>query len=354
MAFNFDFYDKHKEMRRYWPLSKEFAKRAILVSQLWKAGEIPDTPAEHQEFLYGRMLDCLARAGASYVARERNLNFLRKIIKNPATAIFIDLMRGTESNYFIEWVQDAMEANAFALEPAYGYGRDITNNYSKMPSYDPSVAMMDDIGFEYVRWRDQKMSAMMRNTGKCGKILSIASGTMPELRHCGYPKWLFETQHFVCYDLAEIDYPMLFETVDMPVDPIHPYQMSLVDALKEESRYIGQRKYDLISIKGYLSYALTSLPEILMAVVGLLQKPGSKFGFDLQLKNWILDRDMWLLMWARGSAGKFELLKDYETAQKLISNIVNGNNLPVDMEISRPGFSNDDATGVFVTLTKRA
>ncbi|MBR3135261.1 hypothetical protein IKG54_01695 [Candidatus Saccharibacteria bacterium] len=263
-------------------------------------------------------------------------------------------MRGAESEYFIRWLQDAAMANSYALEPAYGYGRDFTNHYGKIPPYDPAVAMMDDAGFEYVRWRDQKMCSLMKSTGKGGKVLSIACGTMPELRYFEYPKWLFETQHFVCYDIALIDYKMFFDEVGMPVDNIHPCQMNLASALEEETRHMDGRKYDLINIKGFLSYALPMLPEIIPAVVRLLQKPGAKFGFDLQLKNWTLNRNKWLFLWASDADMDFELLNNFNEAKNLVESIIKDGDLPVEMDISQPGFSSNDTAGVFVTLTKRA
>lgn len=351
---SYDFYGEHKMMRKSWPLDKAFGQMVIFLSKRWADGEIPDTPNEFQAFLYDRMLDTMLREVVPATLKEKHLAFFREFVRNPATAIFIDLMRGTESAFFLQWLQDAAQADAFAMEPAYGYGRDFMKHYRKIPEYDPAIAMMDDAGFFYTRWRDEAASQLMRETGPTGKILSIACGSMPELRYFDYPEEYLESQHIVCYDAAPINFAMFFEESGLPYTALHPYQMNLAEALAEEVRYAAQRRYDLIEIKGYLSYALPQLPTIIPSVVKLLQKPGAKFAFDLQIANWTLLRNNSLFVWASKSETKFELLKNRHQAKELIDGIVKDSGLPVDVDVKVPEYMRNNPPGVFVTLTKKA
>ncbi|MBR3323366.1 hypothetical protein IKG16_00580 [Candidatus Saccharibacteria bacterium] len=349
---SYDFYKTHEEMRKLWPLGKKFGLKAIQLSQDWSEKKIPDTPSEFQGFLYYRLLDTLRRMLAPSDVIDRQLDAFRKITVNPASAILIDLMRATESEFFVQWLQDSMAVSSFAMEPAYRYGRDILGVYRKMPDYDPAVAMSDDAGYSFTRWRDKKASELMQATGKEGKVLSIACGTLPELRFFDYPVDLLLSQEFICYDYAKIDLEMFFKANNMPTKTVHMEQLDLSSALKKEIPRANKMKYDLINIKGYLSYALPQLSEIIPAVVSILKKPGAKFAFDLQLANWTMLRNKWIFLWGQGEGIQFELLDNAEAAKELVEKIIKDAKLPVKVAVEVAP-EDLDASGIFVTLTKK-
>ena len=353
----YGFYDTHRKLREFWPLSKDFGVQTIKLSQKWKKGEIPDTPAEFQGFLSKRFCATLERMEVPEEMCKKHTELFETTAKNPVSAIFLDLMRAPESEFFVQWLQNSMVANAVAMEPAYGFGEDLCGNFRAMPSYDPAIAMADDVGYTYIRWRDEKTSLLMQDVGKNATIVSIASGTMPEIRHFGYPAKLLSAQNIICYDKAEIDLDKYFGMANLPAGSVHQYRMDFAAALKEEYNHLESRQADIVYIKGFLSYVLPKLPDIIPAVVKLLQKPGSKFVFDLQLANWTMARNKWLFLWAQSENTNFSLIDSSDDAAGMICSIVNRNSLPVDISIesaieSAP--NRHDATGVFVTLTKRA
>lgn len=345
------FYDAHSDLRKLWPLSKEFGLEAIQLSKDWDAGNIPDTPREFQDFLAWRLTSTLSHMSeVSAVSRDRHIAFFSNLVKNPASAIFLDLMRAAESEFFIQWLQDSMVVDAVAMEPAYRRGRDLAMNYRAMPEFDPAVAMADDAGYQFTRWRDDNASHLMLKAGPGAHIVSIASGLMPELRYFGYPADLLASQTFTCYDPARIDLASYFKLDGLPTESIYQYRMDLKAALAEEAAHRSDKhKIDLINIKGFLSYALPALPQIVATVAQLLEE-GGKFAFDLQLKSWTMARNQWIFLWARGDGIKFDLLEDVNMVYDLITRIVEGQNLPLKVDMrAQPG---DDPSGVFVTMTK--
>lgn len=345
------FYTKHQEMRQFWPLSKEFATHAIELSKKWSQEEIPDTPDDFQQYLIGRLESTFERVHLADEAHQRHLAFFRGLIKNPASAIFLDLMRGTESTFFIQWLQNAMAVNAFAMEPAYRRGIDIHGRFMEMPEFDPAVAMADDIGYVYTRWRDNLTAKLMQHAGKEATIVSIAHGTMPELRYFDYPESLLLKQHFVCYDVAAIGLKALLQEAGLEVPHLHQEQKDLEAAIYTENLLMPKRRVDLVNIKGFLSYALTALPQIIPAIVKLLPS-GGKFAFDLQLAHWTMRRNQWIFLWGQSEGIHFDLLRNAAEAAQLVYRIIALNDLPVTVDVKVPA-DHDEIVGVYIILTRK-
>ncbi len=341
------FYDDIKqELSGLVPLEKDFARIAIQYSRLHHDGMIPNTPKEESDKLLARLVETMEQMQTPEEIRRKHLLVFSEIIKNPASAIFMDMMQAPESEFFAQWLRDSMQAQAMALEPAYHWGRDLNGVYRQIPKLDPAYTMADDTGYKFTHWRDEMANQQLKELAGAN-IVSIAQGLMPEIRHIDYPWSVLETQKFYCYDPANINLQDYFcEDISQI---IYQKRMNLDGAIREEVKMMDLREIDMILIKGYLSYVLDKLSVIVPTAVKLL-KPGGIFSFDLEVANFTMVRNSWIFMWAQADGINFKLIDNVASIKPAIEKILAEYDIPAEAEITiAPGV---DPVGAFVTIRK--
>lgn len=343
------YYEMKEELGRYAPLEKDFALRAIKYSKLHSSGEIPDTPEDETKKLISDLEKVMDKMNVAQSDRERHIEFLKGIAKNPVSAIFIELMNGQSSEFFIQWLQDSMRAEAIALEPAYGWGRDLNGVYREIPKDDPAIKMADDTGYKFIQWRDEMAKNLLLKL-RNKNIVCIAQGLMPEIRHhLEYPLAVFKSQRFFCYDPADINLEDYFD-FDIS-ENIFQKHLNLQDAILEEIKMMDKRTVNSFLIKGYMSYAAEEMPIIVSTICKLLPENGI-FAFDLQVANWTMVRNKWIFLWAQAEGIDFKPVEDASSIEPMMKDIVSKMDLPIEIKVDIiPG---DDPVGAFVTLTRVA
>ena len=332
-----------------WTLGLDFADWAIETADKWRGGEIPSTPKDFVMGLGESLAEVCEKMGVPEEKATRHRKFFYEKNQNPATATLISLVKADHSEFFAQYMQGAVTAQAFTMEIAYGWCEDLNGVMREVPETDPVHIQPDDDGNRYIRWRDERAADLMRGFGECAKFICIAQGTMPEIRHFPYPLDLLQRQTFVCYDPATIDLQQFFRVNIKGF--IQQHQMDIGAALQQEIANLkaGQRPADMISIKGYLSYAVPALPRIIPAAASLLER-GGVIGADFQLDSKIMNRNKRLFMWGSEEGMQFDLMKSPEDVEWRLSNIIKDEHLPLKLKVEPS--PEEDTIGVYVTMTK--
>lgn len=258
-------------------------------------------------------------------------------IKNPALGEYMFASRAKDSEMF--WCFLAGSAGYLAIETAYRWGFDPLGIYREARLSDPlSLWTYRDEAYLYQKWRDNEF---MKEIYKAGSVLALGAGGMPELRRTGYftetSTWR-EQDFYACDPDPRIDFDFLMNEMPYPsrarIDYRGVAMSAMITAMLSEGR-----KFDLIYIKGVMSFMMKQLRPVIQAAMGLLNK-GGRFVFDLQLKHFAMLRDACIFGWGGGaSAEKIELLSLPEAMDKV--------NLALD-ELSNLGHARPHLTGPIV------
>ncbi|MBR1875467.1 class I SAM-dependent methyltransferase [Candidatus Saccharibacteria bacterium] len=228
------------------------------------------------------------------------------LLLNPALGEWMFAADMTESEMF--WSFLSGSGGYLALETAYRWGFDPVGVFKETSLSDHlSAWTYRDEGYLFTKWRDdQFMQQIMEATD----ILSLGAGGMPEIRRTGYLTQhnFWEDQNFfACDQDPRIDFDFLTESLDPLARSRIDYRKISISDMLVQMQAEG-RTFDLIYVKGVISFMKDALAPLIQAAMELLN-PGGKFMFDMQLSHFVMARDALYFGWGGGdSVAKIELL----------------------------------------------
>ena len=227
-------------------------------------------------------------------------------ILNPALGEYMFASRAIDSEMF--WCFLIGSAGYLAIETAYRYGFDPVGIYRQATLDDPlSLWTYRDEAYLYQKWRDDKFLEKIK---QADDILALGAGGMPELRHTGYfeQSRIWSIQNFFACDpdpRIDFDFLMSYQMLGAR-ERINYRRLTMSDMICE---LVNEgRQFDLIYVKGVISFMKDVLGPLTQAAMDLL-RPGGKFIFDMQLSHFAMMRDACIFGWGGGdSKTKIELL----------------------------------------------
>lgn len=228
------------------------------------------------------------------------------LLKNPALGEYMYASHAKDSEMF--WCFLVGSASYLAIETAYRWGFDPVGIYREAALDDPlSLWTYRDEAYLYQKWRDNEFMGEIRGAKD---ILALGAGGMPEIRRTGYLRndSAWEDQTFCACDLdPRIDFDFLMEDQPLPAHERIRYEHTDIETMLRNMREEGNT-FDLIYVKGVLSFMMDKIGPLSLAAMSLL-RPGGKFIFDLQLEHFAMLRDACIFGWGGGaSSAKIELL----------------------------------------------
>ena len=228
------------------------------------------------------------------------------LLKNPALGEYMFASKAKDSEMF--WCFLSGSASYLAIETAYRYGIDPVGIYREATLSDPlSLWTYRDEAYLYQKWRDDQF---MQEIADAKNILALGAGGMPEIRRTGYlenaENW--RTQHFTACDSdPRIDFDFLMdnqpEAAKSRIDYHHLDIKSMFEKALRENR-----RFDLVYIKGVLSFMTDMIKPVIETALMVLE-PDGKLLFDLQLSHFAMIRDSLIFGWGGGnSTSKIKLL----------------------------------------------
>ncbi len=195
---------------------------------------------------------------------------------------------GMFSDFFIPWLLQIPHATS--LEVAFGYGKDISGEWRKIPKDDPFYWWVVREGM-FIYLRERAVNAAKLIDDKKG-VLFLGAGYLPELRYVGYePKF---AQRIVAVDSdASIPGSELFKSLGNIDEKIHLdyHTGSLLDTLRDSDEL-----FDAVIMNGVMSYCYDKMLDIIWLAISRL-RPSGTFMFDLQLREWNIVRDALVFDW---------------------------------------------------------
>lgn len=282
--------------------------------------------------------------------------FFKKVeplLLNPALGEWMISADMTKSEMF--WSFLSGSGGYLALETAYRYGFDPVGVFKKTGNEDHlSTWTYRDEGYLFTKWRDDQFK---QRIAKAKNILVLGAGGMPEIRRTGYfeetDAWKNQN-FFACDQDPRIDFDFLMN--DFPKEARERIDYRKVNI----SEMLGMmakegRKFDLIYVKGVVSFMMSSFSPLTQAVMGLLE-PGGEFMFDMQLVHFVMARDALYFGWGGGdSVAKIELLP-LDKAENFVNGVMGDLKIPKE-QVSKPIVMRDpiynDPYGAIFIVTKR-
>lgn len=285
-------------------------------------------------------------------------------IMNPALGQYMFDSKTKDSPIFYCFLIGS--AGYLALETAYRWGFDPIGIFRRATDEDAlSLWTYRDEGYLYTKWRDDRFLYRIVSSG-AKDILALGAGGMPELRRTGYFKsgaWRYQ-KFTACDSDPRIDFGFLMDHIDAldgPRGQVERYKMQeridyfhlgISDMLAHLAK-TGQ-KFDLIYIKGVVSFMKDLLKPLLQASMDLLN-PGGRFMFDMQLTHFVMARDALIFGWGGGvSSSKIELLP-FDTAVDFVHETAKALDIK-ETQIGEPDVFKDpfnhDPYGVNFTINK--
>lgn len=315
--------------------AKEQGQHYIAPAVAWHKGTLPDIPDAQRE----QVVEALRVSNAAIPADdfERVCAWLWPRLANPGLWQFM-MDQGAHSRFFTSWLMDIPGRRS--MDPAYGYGYDMSGQRWRIPKEDPFYAWVIRSP-AFVGFRDRSLFAANMLLG-AGDAAILACGDAPELTHTGFVPHPHDQQIYMCDIDPEIDLaPQLGG--DLQSLGVH-YQMLDYKAFLRQ--YHEQFSY--VVLNGLMSYLGPILPVVTDVLPTL--KSGGKFMFDLQLEHWELVRAVAVFGWPADGENRLVLIKDVDTAIRTVEQACR--NLPVGVE-SYPDTRNEEPTGVIFCITKQ-
>lgn len=273
------------------------------------------------------------------------------LLKNPALGEYMFASRAKDSELF--WCFLVGSASYLAIETAYRFGFTPVGTFREATLDDPlSLWTYRDEAYLYQKWRDDQFRSEIENATEA---LALGAGGMPEIRRTGFLDGKSEISQniFACDSDPRIDFEFLASELPEKIREKIDYRKvdlstMLAMMMKEE------RTFDLIYIKGVLSFMTDRIEPVTAAVMQLL-RPGGKFLFDMQLSHFAMLRDACIFGWGGGASdAKIELLPK-DDAMKIVYNATD--NLGISRgRIPEPVVMKDpfigDEFGMNVTILK--
>ena len=210
------------------------------------------------------------------------------LLLNPALGEWMFASDMTKSEMF--WSFLTGSGGYLALETAYRWGFDPVGVFKRALDEDHlSAWTYRDEGYLFTKWRDDQF---MREIIKANNVLSLGAGGMPEIRRTGYlESYGFDPNQkfYACDSDPRIDFDFLMNEYPDGIRQKIDYQKIGISEMLGRAAKEGL-KFDLIYIKGVISFMKDALRPLTMAAMELLN-PGGKFMFDMQLSHYVMARD---------------------------------------------------------------
>lgn len=257
-----------------------FISNYMKTSKEWLKGSIPSTPLEEKQ----KIKEIYQKLDPNLSEKDFNA-FWHKFENRLDNGGLAKVARMMVSRFIFPWAYLCPKSASWEI--SFGWGMDFGGKWHKVPKNDPAYWML--LRIPGLIWtRERTILSRYEITGK-DSVLFIKAGCLPTLRY--YKGGKLPKEIIACDDDVTVPLNSIFgwDPVMHGVEYHRDETYSFLDEL--ETR--GKKFDSIVMLSGSCQYHDT-LDKLIPSVVKFL-KPGGKFMFDIQPKNWDMDFSIYVL-----------------------------------------------------------